>query len=160
MFSWTALNRIGNRRTGAAASRRDFGVVEMTLRCYRAFQPGRVMSVKLSILFALIVSLLAAPLAQRAAALPVAMQMPGCAMTTCVKGCCANMPCCAQMQRGQPQPEQAPAPPRADAQFTAIVAHVISFFHALPVRERFVILDEARIGHTLPPLATNCIQLI
>jgi hypothetical protein len=119
------------------------------------------MSVKLSILFALLVSLLAAPLAQRAAALPVAMRIPGCAMTTCVDGCCANMPCCAQSQQGQPHPEQAPAPPRTDAQFTAIVFHVTSLFYALPVANRsFAILDEASAGHTLPPLATNCIQLI
>jgi len=133
----------------------------MTLHCYRAFLLVRVMSVKLSILFALLASLLAAPLAQRAAALPVAMPMPGCSMTTCVNGCCAMMPCCAKMREGKPQPEQAPAPPRTGSQFTAIVVHVTSLFYALTVTERtFVILDEASVGHTLPPLATNCIQLI
>jgi hypothetical protein len=133
----------------------------MTAPCYETFWWNRVMSVKLSILFALLVSLLVAPLAQRTAALPVAMQMPGCTMTTCVNGCCAMMPCCAKSEQWQQQPEQAPAPPRGDIQLTAIVFHVVSLFYARPVTERsFVILDEASSGHTLPPLATNCIQLI
>ena len=133
----------------------------MTAPCYEAFRYRCVMSVKLFILFALLVSLLAAPLAQRTAALPAAMRMPGCAMTTCVNGCCAMMPCCAKSQEGQQQPEQAPAPPRADVQFTAIIVHVTSLFNALPAAERtFVILDEASASHALPPLTTNCIQLI
>jgi hypothetical protein len=119
------------------------------------------MSVKLSILFALLVSLLAAPLAQRAAALPVGMQMPGCAMITCANGCCAEMPCCAQSRQGQPLPEQAPASPRTDTQFAVAVFHAALLFHARPIAERsFVILDEVSASHLLPPLATNCIQLI
>jgi hypothetical protein len=118
------------------------------------------MSAKLSILFALIVSLLAAPLAQRTAALS-AMPMPRCAMATCVNGCCAMMPCCAKSQRAQSQPEQAPIPRRTDGQLPAIIVRIPLLFHALPAAERtFVILDEASAGHTLPPLAMNCIQLI
>jgi hypothetical protein len=133
----------------------------VTAKCYRALQFGRPMPVKLSILFALLVSLIVAPLARRAAAQPVVMQMPGCALATCVNGCCAMMPCCAKSVEREQQPAQAPAPPRTDVQFSAIVVHVTSLFYALPVTERaFVILDEASAGHTLPPLATNCIQLI
>ena len=132
----------------------------MTAYWNRTFQLVRVMSVKLSILFALLVSLLATPLAQRAAALPIAMQMPGCAMT-CINGCCAMMPCCAKSQRAQSQPEQAPIPRRTDGQLPAIIVRIPLLFHALPAAERtFVILDEASAGHTLPPLAMNCIQLI
>src|SRR5258708_35194981 len=109
------------------------------------------MSLKLSIFFALVVSLLATPLAHRVAAQPVAMKMPGCAMMTCVNGCCAMMPCCAKSQREQPQPEQAPAPQRTDIQFATICLHVFSFLYALPTAERtLVILDEASAGHTLP----------
>jgi hypothetical protein len=116
---------------------------------------------KLSILFALVVSLLAAPLAQQVAAQPVAMKMPGCAMMTCVDGCCAMKPCCAKSQREQPLPVQAPAPQRTDMQSAAIGLHAFSLLYTLPAPSRtFVILDEASTGHTLPPLAANCIQLI
>jgi hypothetical protein len=119
------------------------------------------MSLKLSILVALVVSLLAAPLAQRATAQPAAVKMPGCAMMTCVSGCCAMMPCCAKSPREQTEPVQSPAPPRTDLQFAAIGLHVFSLLYALPVPPRtFVILDEASAGHTLPPRAANCIQLI
>src|SRR5258708_37983230 len=119
------------------------------------------MSLKLSIFFALVVSLLATPLAHRVAAQPVAMKMPGCAMMTCVNGCCAMMPCCAKSQREQPQPIQAPAPQRTDTQVAAIGLHVFSLLYALPAPSRtFAILDEENAGHTLPPLATNCIRLI
>jgi hypothetical protein len=117
--------------------------------------------VKLSILLALIVSLLAAPLAQSVAAQPAAVKAPGCAMMTCVNGCCGMMPCCAKSQREPPQPVQAPVPPRTGTEFAAIGLHVFSLLYALPAPSRtFVILDEANTGHTLPPLATNCIQLI
>ena len=133
----------------------------MTELCYRIFVAGFAMSVKFSILIALLLSLVAAPLAQQATAQPMAVKMPGCAMMTCVSGCCATMPCCVKSQRDQPQPVWAPAPQRTDVQFAAIGLHVFTFLYALPVPKRhFVIRDEMSAGHTLPPLAVSCIQLI
>ena len=119
------------------------------------------MSVKFSIFIVLVISLLAAPLAQRVTAEPAAVKMPGCAMMNCMNGCCAMMPCCAKSHREQPQPIQAPVPPRTDAQFAAVGLHVVSLVYELPApMHTFVILDEATVGHAMPPLAVNCIQLI
>jgi hypothetical protein len=122
---------------------------------------GFAMLSKFSILIALVLSLLTAPLAQQATAQSTAGKMPGCAMMNCAHGCCAIMPCCVKSQREQPPPMQAPAPQRTDVQLAAIGLHALTVLHAPPVPEHtFVILDEMSTGHTLPPLAANCIQLI
>lgn len=119
------------------------------------------MSAKFSILVALMLSLVAAPLAQQATVQPAAVKMPGCVMPACVHGCCAVMPCCVKSQREQPPPVQAPAPQRTDTQFAAIGLHAFSLLYALPAPPTtFVILDEESAGHTLPPRAVNCIRLI
>jgi hypothetical protein len=116
---------------------------------------------KISILIALLLSLLVAPLAQWTPQ-PVRTKMPGCAMTTCIHGCCAMMPCCTKTAREQQsQPVQSPVSSRADLQVADAILPVLSLFRILPVPARtFAILDEASTGHALPPRVANCIQLI
>lgn len=120
----------------------------------------RSMFAKTSLILTLIVSLLCVTQA-RSAADSRAVQMPSCAAMVCMKPCCANMPCCATQPQHDPAPEQAPAPSRGGMELTVIAAHTFSFLYALsaPAR-RFVIRDEARAAHTLPPLAATCIRLI
>jgi hypothetical protein len=118
------------------------------------------MSAKLFILMTLLVSLLAAPFAQQATA-QAPVKMPGCAKMNCVRGCCAVMPCCVKSQESEPQPVRAPLPPRADVQFAALEFPTLSLLYTLPPPLRtFVVVDEVRAVHSLPPLATSCIQLI
>jgi len=124
--------------------------------------PARIRSMfaKTSLILTLIVSLLFVTQA-RPAADSRAMKMPACAAMICAKPCCANMPCCAVQPQREPAPEQAPAPSRGGVESADIAAHTFSFLYALPVPERrFVIRDEARAAHTLPPLAATCIRLI
>lgn len=133
----------------------------MTARDYRSRHARPFMSAKLFILMTLLVSLVAAPFARQATVQAAPVKMPGCAMMNCVRGCCAVMPCCIQSQDTQPQPVRAPAPPRADAQFAAFEFPAFSLLYTLPPPSRtFVMVDEVRAVHSLPPLASSCIQLI
>ena len=120
----------------------------------------RSMFAKTSLILTLIVSLLFVT-QTRPVADSRAVKMPSCLAMVCVKQCCANMACCATQPQRDPAPEQAPAPSRGGMELAAIAAHTFSFLYALPAPEcRFVIRDEARAAHTLPPLAVTCIWLI
>ena len=82
-------------------------------------------------------------------------------MTTCVTGCCAQMPCCARSAEDQRHEEQAPAPHRANLEFAALAHHGFSVLYALPAAARRLAPREAaQRAHTLPRLAATCIQLI
>ena len=121
---------------------------------------SRSMFAKTSLILTLIVSLLFVTQA-RPVANSRALKMPSCVAMVCTKPCCANMPCCATQPQRDPAPEQAPAPARGGVEPAFIAAHTFSFLYALPAPERrFVIRDEARATHTLPPLAATCIRLV
>ena len=100
------------------------------------------------------------------ASLLFAMQVPAMperplACVKCTMACCADKVCCTMS--GQPPAPRTPAPvvPRNDAQLVAIEFLRVPFLYALPATERaFVILDEARAGHALPPRLAGCIRLI
>lgn len=133
----------------------------MTAHGYKSWYARPFMSAKLFILMSLLVSLVAAPFAQQATAQAAPVKMPGCTMMTCVRGCCAVMPCCIKSQESQPQPFRAPAPPRAEVQFAALEFPAFSLLYTLPPPSRtFVIVDEVRAVHSRPPLVASCIQLI
>ena len=124
--------------------------------------PARIRSMfaKTLLILTLIVSLLFVTQARPVADSRV-VKLPSCVAMVCMKPCCANMPCCATQPQRDPAPKQAPAPSRGGVELAAIAAHTFSFLYALPAPERlFVIGDEARAAHTLPPLAATCIRLI
>lgn len=114
------------------------------------------MSAKISLIFTLLVSLFFA-----APAIPRGEESRGCAAMKCLTGCCASKVCCA-VSSGEPAPRPvAPAAPRQDAPFAALELRTFPLLYALPAEERvFVILDEARAGHALPPRLAGCIRLI
>ena len=88
-------------------------------------------------------------------------KMPGCISMVCVKPCCASMVCCVAQPERESAPNQAPAPSRGGVELALIAAHTVTFLYALPAPQRcFVMRDEARAAHTLPPLAATCIRLI
>ena len=121
---------------------------------------SRSMFAKTSLILTLIVSLLFVTQA-RPAADSRAVKMPACVALVCVKPCCASMACCVTQPQRESAPEQAPAPSRGGVESAVLAAHTFSFLYALPAPERrFVIRDEARAAHTLPPLAASCIRLI
>lgn len=121
---------------------------------------SRCMFAKTSLILTLIVSLLFVTQA-RPASDSRAVKMPSCMAMVCVKPCCANMSCCATQPQRDPAPEQAPAPSRGGVELAVVAAHTFPFLYALPApQRRFVIRDEARAAHTLPPLAATCIRLI
>lgn len=118
------------------------------------------MSRKFPILFALLVSLFTMPFAQRETARAITAKAPGCEVMTCVNGCCAVMPCCEKGSTRQ-EPQPGPAPVRVEFQWAATDDCFFPFLYALPkAKGAFVILDEATVGHALPPRVTSCIQLI
>ena len=124
--------------------------------------PARIRSMfaKTTLILTLLLSLLFVTQARLAADSRV-VKMPSCVAMVCTKPCCANMPCCATQPQRDPAPEQAPAPARGGVEPAFIAAHTFSFLYALPAPERrFVIRDEARATHTLPPLAATCIRLV
>ena len=120
----------------------------------------RSMLAKTSLILSLVLSLLFSPQAGAAADARLAKR-PGCVAMVCVKPCCANMVCCAGQPQRESAPKQAPAPSRGGVESADIAAQTFPFLYALPAPpRRFVIRDEARAAHTLPPLAASCIRLI
>ena len=112
------------------------------------------------LILTLVLSLLCSPRSGAAAAVRGA-KMPGCAAMVCVQPCCASMACCTAQPQREPAPKQAPAPFRGGVESGDIAAHPVTFLYALPAPlRRFVMGDEARAAHTLPPLAASCIRLI
>ena len=112
------------------------------------------------LILTLVLSLLCSPQAGVAADVRV-VKMPGCVAMVCVKPCCASMACCTAQPARESAPKQAPAPSRGGVESANIAAHPVTFLYALPAPQRcFVIRDEARAAHTLPPLAATCIRLI
>ena len=88
-------------------------------------------------------------------------KMSGCMAMVCVKPCCASMACCIAPPARESAPHRAPAPSRGGVESADIAAQTFPFLYALPApQRRFVIRDEARAAHTLPPLAASCIRLI
>jgi len=119
------------------------------------------MSARTFLIFALLGSLLFSLRGRTVAPAPVSARMPGCAMTACLSGCCAQMSCCAVSAQDQGRQEQAPATQGAHLDLAAIRPRTFSILHALPRGERrFVIRKETQRAHTLPRLAATCIQLI
>jgi hypothetical protein len=113
------------------------------------------------LVFALLLSLLFNPQARSVAPAPVSTPMPGCAMTTCISGCCAQMGCCALSAQDRSGQEQSPAQPRMNLDLAVLSLRTFSVLYALPSGERrFVIREEEKRAHTLPRLAATCIQLI
>ena len=124
--------------------------------------PARIRSMfaKTTLILTLLLSLLFVTQARPAADSRV-VKLPSCVAMVCMKPCCASMVCCATQPQHDPAPEQAPAPSRGGVELAGIAAHTFSFLYALPAPERrFVIRDEARATHTLPPLVATCIRLI
>ena len=122
---------------------------------------SRHMPARLSIVFALIVSLLFGAQA-RPVMLPAEMKQGGmCAGMPCERGCCANMACCQAMeQQKAPQtPVTAPQHNEVPLATIGLRAYTLLFIPPAP-RRPFVIPDEAGTAHTLSPLAVSCIRLI
>ena len=118
------------------------------------------MSARAFLILTLLLSLLCSPKAGAGVDVRFA-KMPGCVAMVCVKPCCASMACCTAQPARESAPEQAPAPSRGGVELALIAAHTVTFLYALPApQRRFVIRDEARAAHTLPPLAATCIRLI
>ena len=121
----------------------------------------RAMPARVYLIIALVLSLLFTPQMPTAMAQPVESKMPGCAMTTCVTGCCAQMACCVRSARDKPQPEQAPAPRRVNLELAALGLRTFTILYVLPaVERRLAPREDAQAAHTLPRLAATCIQLI
>ncbi len=118
------------------------------------------MPARVHLIIILVLSLLFTPQAPTAMAQPVESKMPGCAMTTCMTGCCAKMACCVRSAKDQPQPEQAPAPQRVNLELAAIGPRTFTILYVLPVERRLAPREDALSAHTLPRLAATCIQLI
>ena len=118
------------------------------------------MSARAFLILSLVLSLLCSPQAGASADVRLA-KMPGCVAMVCVKPCCASMACCTAQPQRESAPKQVPAPSRGGVELALIATHTITFLYALPAPQRcFVMRDEARAAHTLPPLAATCIRLI
>ncbi len=118
------------------------------------------MHAKFILTLTLLVSLLfgaAAPALQPAEMKQGAM----CGDAPCVRPCCANQKCCNIVQQ-QKAPENAnPAPSQVQAPMALLGLRIlIEFFNPPAPRPAFVLRDDTRIPHTLPPLAVSCIRLI
>lgn len=118
------------------------------------------MFARLTLILALIASLVFVTEA-RSVGLPVEMKQGGdCAARQCARGCCANVVCCAtEEQKQSPQTPQQHL--QQDLQLLAIELRAYTVLLAPPApRHPLVIRDEIQKAHTLPPLAATCIQLI
>ena len=122
---------------------------------------ARSMFAKTSLIVTLIVSLLFVTQA-RPVTLPAEMKEGGrCAGMQCARSCCANLMCCKAMEQLQSPQTPSPAPQSTHVQLGTIGLRAYTILFTPPVPRRpFVILDEARTAHTLPPLAVSCIRLI
>ena len=119
------------------------------------------MAFRAHIILVLLLSLLFTTQAPIATAQPTGAKMPGCAMTTCISGCCSQMACCARSRQDPRHEEQTPAPHRINLEFVALGQQDFSVLYALPsAARRLVPREEAQGTHTLPRLAATCIQLI
>jgi hypothetical protein len=117
------------------------------------------MSARLFLILTLFANLLFAPQAKPVA--PVSATMPGCAMMTCVNGCCLQMACCVKSAQDQRRPEQAPAPKGIHVELAAPVPRTVSVLYVLLIVESHLVIHEkALVAYTLPRLAATCIQLI
>ena len=115
-------------------------------------------STRILLIIAFVASLLLNP--QAGPAMPAPAKMPGCAMMSCVSGCCQQMPCCAKSAQDR-QPEQAPVPSRANLDFAAPTLQTFSLLYMLPAVERpLAVRESAHAAHALPRLAATCIRLI
>jgi hypothetical protein len=115
--------------------------------------PARIL-----LIIAFVVSLLFSP--QARPAMPITAKMPGCMMMSCVSGCCVQMPCCTKSAQDR-QPEQAPAPARANLEFAAPSRHTFSLLYVRPALERrLAFREDAYAAHTLPRMAATCVRLI
>ena len=129
---------------------------KMNAACDSRVTIRRPMFTRILLLLALVLSPLALPAADSRA-----VKMPSCVAMVCAKPCCASMACCVAQPQRESAPEQAPAPSRGGVESADIAAQTFPFLYALPApQRRFVIRDEARAAHTLPPLAASCIRLI
>ncbi len=119
------------------------------------------MFAKLSLILTLIVSVLFVTQAQPVT-MPVEMKPGGaCAGMQCVRGCCMNMACCKVAEQQKAPQTPTPAPQYTHVQLATIGLRAYDLLFTPPARERpLVIPDEARIAHTLAPLAVSCIRLI
>ena len=119
------------------------------------------MPARLSIVFALMISLLFGAQAQRVM-LPAEMKPGGmCAGMPCERGCCADMACCQAMEqrKAPPTPVPAPQPNEVPLATIGLRAYTLLFIPPAP-RCPFVIPDEAGTAHTLSPRAVSGIRLI
>ena len=133
----------------------------MTATRYASARPLRAMSARVYLIITLVMSLLFTPQVPTATAQPVETKMPGCAMTTCMTGCCAQMACCIRSAKDQRQPERVPAPQRVNLELAALGLRTVSILYVLPaVERRLAPRDDALAAHALPRLAVSCIQLI
>ena len=121
----------------------------------------RAMPARAYLIITLVLSLLFTPQVPTATAQPVESKMPGCAMTTCMTGCCAQMACCVRSAKDQRQPARAPAPQRVNLELAALGLRTFTILYVLPaVERRLAPREDALAAHTLPRLAATCIQLI
>jgi hypothetical protein len=129
--------------------------------CYGVLCHHRAMFARILLIFTLLVSLVFGGQARPVASEGVEKSMPGCALMTCVNGCCVKMDCCVRSVQNQGAPEQAPAAKDLSIELAAPDLRAFSIVHVLPAKEHhFVICKETQMAHTLPPLAATCIQLI
>ena len=127
----------------------------MNAMCHLPAHRSSALLAKTAIILTLILSLLCVTQA------PAMPQLAKAAGAKCKPGCCANMACC--VRHGEQPAQHIPAPvvPRGDVQLAALELHTFTLLYTVPATERtFVILDEARAGHALPPRLAGCIRLI
>ena len=119
------------------------------------------MPARLSIILALIVSLLFGAQA-RPVMLPAEMKPGGmCAGMQCERGCCSDVACCEAMERQKAPQAPTPAPPNTHVQLATIGLRTYTILFIPPTpRCPVVIPDEASTAHTLSRLAVSCIFLI
>ena len=102
------------------------------MKRFRHFQ--RAMFSRALLIFTLVLSLLFAP--QARPMMPAPAKMPGCAMMTCMSGCCAQMACCAKSAQDRNAPDQSPASQRVSLELAALGLRTVTILHVLPAVER------------------------
>ena len=133
----------------------------MTSARHASARSRRAMPACAYLIITLVLSLLFTPQVPTATAQPVESKMPGCAMMTCMTGCCAQMACCVRSAKDQRQPERAPAPQRVNLELAALGLRTFTILYVLPaVERRLAPREDALAAHALPRLAVSCIQLI
>jgi len=121
------------------------------------------MFARASLILTLIVSLLFAAQA-RPVVQPVEMKQGGvCAGMQCLRGCCAQVACCAAVEKKDaPQtPIQQQHLQQQDLQLAALELRAFTLLFTPPAPRRPVVIrDDTQAAHALPQLAVSCIRLI